>query len=322
MSKFSVHNFRQTLPTRLKIGIMLFIGSFMIFMLRSNFSIIILAMNDNFHWSNSEQQMLLSAYFCGYIGPNLIAGTIAERFGGRIVIFIVFTLSSVVTAMSPFMADSSFQLLFISRLALGVCGVRITKRSQKYDWPISFLIGILLLHVSQSHISMGPSCWEGDVCFKSSRSKAGNGSDVAFDGTHHTSIELAMGILHHCDIFDGSFDHLVQDRCWFARETFSNFPCGTRIHRQLTWADSIKKVWTATDQSNDEIVAILRANISSLQWRLGSFLSADICANVHEPSFEVRFKKCGNRVELSLHCTTDIWLHFWSRWRSPHATRC
>lgn len=94
-------------------------------MLRSNFSIIILAMNNSFHWSNSEQQMLLGAYFCGYIGPNLIAGTMAERFGGRIIIFLVFMLSSVVTAMSPFMADNCFQFLFISRLALGVCGVRI-----------------------------------------------------------------------------------------------------------------------------------------------------------------------------------------------------
>lgn len=124
MSKFSVHRFRQTIPTRLKIGIMLFVGSFTMFMLRSNFSIIILAMNNSFQWSNSEQQMLLSAYFCGYIGPNLIAGTMAERFGGRIIIFLVFMLSSIVTAMSPFMADSCFQLLFISRLALGVCGVR------------------------------------------------------------------------------------------------------------------------------------------------------------------------------------------------------
>lgn len=125
LSKFYVPNFfKRTFPIRLKIGIMLFIGSFMTFMLRSNFSIIILAMNEKYQWSNYKQNLLLSAYFCGYVGPNLIAGFLAERFGGRVIAFLIFFLSSIITALSPYTASISFELLFVSRLILGICAVR------------------------------------------------------------------------------------------------------------------------------------------------------------------------------------------------------
>lgn len=102
---------------------MLFAGSFMIYMLRANFSIILLAMTEDYQWSSYEQNLLLSAYFCGYIAPNLIAGVIAERFGGRIVIFLIFLVSSVITALVPYLTSSDFTYLFLSRLALGFCGV-------------------------------------------------------------------------------------------------------------------------------------------------------------------------------------------------------
>lgn len=97
----------------------------MIYMLRANFSIILLAMTQHYHWSNYEQNLLLSAYFCGYIAPNLIAGLVAERFGGRIVIFLVFLVSSVITALVPYLTSEDFTYLFLSRLALGLCGVSV-----------------------------------------------------------------------------------------------------------------------------------------------------------------------------------------------------
>lgn len=124
LSKIVPHNLKRTVSTRFKIGVMLFTGSFMIFMLRSNFSIIIIAMNDTYRWTNYEQNLLLSAYFCGYVGPNLIGGMMAERFGGRILVFFVFLLSAIITALSPLAASVNFNYLFCARLALGACGVR------------------------------------------------------------------------------------------------------------------------------------------------------------------------------------------------------
>lgn len=120
-------------------------ASFTSYMLRVNFSIIIIAMtkssdvtnvteqlngsitqneNDNtFNWSKTEQGLLLSAYFYGYIFPNLLGGFLSERFGGRRVIFFGIVLSAIVTGLSPLAANNNFIYMFISRLVLGVLGV-------------------------------------------------------------------------------------------------------------------------------------------------------------------------------------------------------
>lgn len=113
-------------------------ASFTSYMLRVNFSIIIIAMtksvgqnatmvgnssDDHFNWSKKEEGLLLSAYFYGYIFPNLLGGFLAERFGGRIVIFIGLFTSALITGLSPFAANDNFMFMFASRLVLGVMGV-------------------------------------------------------------------------------------------------------------------------------------------------------------------------------------------------------
>lgn len=136
------------IPVRLNVGIMLFMASFTSYMLRVNFSIIIIAMSkltsparnateqlmaarsednepfdDSFHWSKKDQGLLLSAYFYGYIFPNLLGGFLSERFGGRIVIFLTMILSAIVTGISPLAANDNFLFMFTARLVLGILGV-------------------------------------------------------------------------------------------------------------------------------------------------------------------------------------------------------
>lgn len=77
-------------------------------------------LNDQFQWDKKAQGLLLSAYFYGYIFPNLIGGSLAEIYGGRKVIFLALIISSVVTALSPLTADDNFIFLFIMRLILGL----------------------------------------------------------------------------------------------------------------------------------------------------------------------------------------------------------
>lgn len=122
---------------------MLFMASFVSYMLRVNFSIIIISMsastekfignltqngtdiitNDKFNWSKKDQGLLLSAYFYGYIFPNLLGGFLSEKFGGRKVIFVGMFLSAIVTGLSPFAANDNFIFMFGARLVLGVLGV-------------------------------------------------------------------------------------------------------------------------------------------------------------------------------------------------------
>lgn len=108
-------------------------ASFVSYMLRVNFSIIIIKMSSNsnatdtsvhedeetFDWDKKSQGLLLSAYFYGYIFPNLLGGTLAEIYGARKLIFIAMFLSAVVTSLSPFAASDNFVFMFIMRLILG-----------------------------------------------------------------------------------------------------------------------------------------------------------------------------------------------------------
>lgn len=152
LSKFLSFKYKSffllvNVPTRLNVGLMLFMASFTSYMLRVNFSIIIIAMtksgdmnvaeklvdglpetaniHDTFEWSKQDQGLLLSAYFYGYIFPNLLGGFLSEKFGGRKVIYIAMLLSSIVTGLSPFAANDNFIFMFAARLVLGVLGVNL-----------------------------------------------------------------------------------------------------------------------------------------------------------------------------------------------------
>lgn len=76
--------------------------------------------DDTFEWDKKSQGLLLSAYFYGYIFPNLLGGSLAEIYGARKVIFIAMFLSSVVTSLSPFAASDNFIFMFIMRMILGI----------------------------------------------------------------------------------------------------------------------------------------------------------------------------------------------------------
>lgn len=76
--------------------------------------------DDTFDWDKKSQGLLLSAYFYGYIFPNLLGGSLAEIYGARKIIFIAMFLSAVITSLSPFAASDNFIFMFIMRLLLGV----------------------------------------------------------------------------------------------------------------------------------------------------------------------------------------------------------
>lgn len=76
--------------------------------------------DDHYAWNKKDQGLLLSAYFYGYIFPNLLGGSLASIYGGRIVIFITMFISAIITVLSPFAANNNFVYMFIMRLILGI----------------------------------------------------------------------------------------------------------------------------------------------------------------------------------------------------------
>lgn len=142
-----IKNINDKIPTRLNVGVMMFTGCFIAYMLRVNLSINILAMVEpqtlplhlnsttdfttkpdvpdygpRYNWTAKQESFLMGAYFWGYLVTSLPAGIMAERFGGRTVVGYALLLSSFLTALSPISADLGFIPFYIIRLAIGISG--------------------------------------------------------------------------------------------------------------------------------------------------------------------------------------------------------
>lgn len=98
-------------------------------------------MSEKFNWSKTDQGLLLSAYFYGYIFPNLFGGFLAQKFGGRIVIFLTMFLSAIITAISAFEVhiEESFIFIFTLRVLLGIFGVSHDNLQLVYNWYDNFI---------------------------------------------------------------------------------------------------------------------------------------------------------------------------------------
>ncbi|XP_021706133.1 sialin [Aedes aegypti] len=149
------------IPTRLNIGIMLFMSCFVSYMLRVNMSVNLLAMvqpiqkmnqpavkpmfngtnaNDTsatmpmptaaavhnygprYNWSSHDQSLILGAYFYGYLVTSLPAGVLAERFGPRNLVGSTLAASALLTALTPLAATYGMWTVVVNRAALGICG--------------------------------------------------------------------------------------------------------------------------------------------------------------------------------------------------------
>ncbi|XP_014102879.2 putative inorganic phosphate cotransporter [Bactrocera oleae] len=90
--------------------LLLFTGFLLIFALRVNISIAIVAMMDNkaanpdfpeYAWSEQIKSYILSSLFCGFILLLIPAGGWARRLGGRIFMLISISLNSVLALLTP-----------------------------------------------------------------------------------------------------------------------------------------------------------------------------------------------------------------------------
>lgn len=87
---------------------------------RTNISVAAIAMQEDLGWDEATKGIVLSSFFVGYVLLQVVAGTLANRFGGRIVLGAAVLWWSAFTALTPPAAAASFGLLIAARIALGL----------------------------------------------------------------------------------------------------------------------------------------------------------------------------------------------------------
>jgi MFS transporter, ACS family, solute carrier family 17 (sodium-dependent inorganic phosphate cotransporter), other len=87
---------------------------------RTNISVSAIAMQAQFGWNETRKGLVLSSFFIGYLPLMIASGTLANRYGGRIVLGLAVIWWSAFTALTPPAALISLPALLCARIALGL----------------------------------------------------------------------------------------------------------------------------------------------------------------------------------------------------------
>ncbi|XP_023299760.2 putative inorganic phosphate cotransporter [Lucilia cuprina] len=103
-------------------GLLLFWGLAVGYAMRINLSVSIIAMTDPleekpyaqiFDWSESVKSLLLSSFFCGYVGTQVPAGPWARKWGAKILFFYAILISAVLCLLTPYLVEIGDWPLFV-----------------------------------------------------------------------------------------------------------------------------------------------------------------------------------------------------------------
>ncbi|KAK7579663.1 hypothetical protein V9T40_000292 [Parthenolecanium corni] len=105
-----------------------FLAVTIIFITRVNLSVVIVAMTDKsianpnfpeFNWSGREKSQILSAFFWGYLLPQIVAGNLAEKYGSKLLLSVSMGSCALFTLAIPFVAQYGYFVVSILRFSLG-----------------------------------------------------------------------------------------------------------------------------------------------------------------------------------------------------------
>ena len=86
--------------------ILLFIGAFFIYCVRTSMSVCVPAIAKEMGWSKQISGMALSAFFFGYLSTNVLGGYFADRHGGERMILYSSTLWATLTVVLPYFSTA------------------------------------------------------------------------------------------------------------------------------------------------------------------------------------------------------------------------
>ncbi|MEO7962912.1 MAG: ACS family MFS transporter [Gemmatimonadaceae bacterium] len=111
----------KTRPTTPFVVVFLcFAAIFISYIDRSNISVAAVAMKDEFKWSETTKGFVLSAFFVGYILLQIVSATLANKYGGRLLLGVAVIWWSIFTMLTPAAAYVSLAALIGARIALGL----------------------------------------------------------------------------------------------------------------------------------------------------------------------------------------------------------
>ena len=87
---------------------------------RTNISVASIAMKEQFGWTETTKGFVLSSFFVGYLLLQVVSGTLANRFGGKVVLGVAVLWWSLFTMLTPPAAMVSLSALIGARIALGL----------------------------------------------------------------------------------------------------------------------------------------------------------------------------------------------------------
>jgi MFS transporter, ACS family, solute carrier family 17 (sodium-dependent inorganic phosphate cotransporter), other len=107
-------------PRRYTVVVLLALASAICYLDRVNISIAIIPLARDRGYDAAATGLVLSSFFWGYIGPQMLGGWLADRFGGKHVLTAGVLLWSLGTLLTPAAAEISFVALLVMRSVLGL----------------------------------------------------------------------------------------------------------------------------------------------------------------------------------------------------------
>ncbi len=107
-------------PRRYTVVLLYFLATVLCYVDRVSIGVAIIPISRRYGFAGGAQGLILSAFFWGYLWPQLAGGWLADRFGGRRVLGAGVAIWSLATLLTPWAASISFGVLFAARAVLGL----------------------------------------------------------------------------------------------------------------------------------------------------------------------------------------------------------
>lgn len=107
-------------PERYKLVALSVLAAFICYIDRVNISVAVIAMQEQYAWTETQKGLVLSSFFVGYMLFMAPAGWLANRYGGKTVLGLAVFWWSLWTVLTPPAAEMSFGALIAARILMGL----------------------------------------------------------------------------------------------------------------------------------------------------------------------------------------------------------